>query len=101
MSSSDTSPTGKFYARADKHVNLANEHLQSGDRVGETCGSLVYAASRFNAWMIATSCGSSEELQAKKAKELEFFTEQYREMLEQNLDDYIAHFEGLMTPQNN
>lgn len=99
MSSAKNASVGKFYERADAHVDLANKHLQSGEQVGETCGSLVYGASRFNAWMIATSCSSAEELEAKKGESLEFFTEQYKEMLKEHLEEYIAHFDGLMTPQ--
>lgn len=93
------SSTERFFERADAHVKLANSHVASGDHVGETCGSFVHAAARFNAWMVATSCRSSEELQAQKEERLAFFTEQYKQMLEQNLNDYIAHFEGLRTPQ--
>lgn len=89
------SSTEEYFKRADAHVKLANSQIEAGGHPGEVCGAFVHAASRFNAWIVATSCTSSEELAAKRDEKLEFFADQYKQMMAQNLDDYIAHFEGL------
>ncbi len=57
---------------------------------------MMYATARFNAWL--TACGHSGEatLAAAKQETLDYFVAQYRLMLEENLDDYIANFASYM-----
>ncbi|MET0355992.1 MAG: DUF3144 domain-containing protein [Cellvibrio sp.] len=90
----------KFFARADAHIHLANEHLSDAAR-GKVSASFMYAASRFNAWVSAADLQSQEELQSKREEILDYFVGQYRAMLEENLDNYIEHFDTFMNTKVN
>jgi hypothetical protein len=89
----------QFYDRADAIIQLANSQL-SGAARGTVSASSLYAASRFNAWVSACGHASAKELAAAKAETLEYFTRQYRAMLEENLDDYIGNFARHMQRQD-
>lgn len=81
-----------FWARADAHINLANAQCDSIS-AGKVSASLLYAASRFNAFVVAAQLSSAEELRDRRQEALEYFTSEFRKMLEENLDDHIDHFE--------
>ncbi len=87
-----------FYNRADAVIHLANDQLSKISR-GKVSASCMYAVARFNAWVTACGHGSSEDMAAGKEETLEYFTKQYRAMLEENLDDYIDNFGKYMQPQ--
>ena len=80
-----------FYERADAVIQLANEQ-NSGVGSGNVSASLMYATARFNAWLSACGFNDAEEMQNARQETLEYFTRQYRAMLEENLDDYIRNF---------
>lgn len=85
-----------FYDRADAHIDLANQQIDSLQDLGKVSASMTFGASRFNAWMSARSFKSGAEMAAAREELLKYFSEQYRMMLEDNLDDHIAHFEQYM-----
>jgi Protein of unknown function (DUF3144) len=85
----------KFFERADAHIHLSNEQLEQISR-GKVSASMMYATARFNSWVSACGCKSSEEMQADRDETVEYFTVQFRKMLEENLDDYINNFESYM-----
>ena len=82
----------KFYDRADAHIQLANEQLADAP-VNRVSASLLFSAARFSAWMSASGFDSAANMQAEREAMLDFFTQQYRAMLEENIDNYIEHFE--------
>ncbi|MFT4514000.1 MAG: hypothetical protein ACI89X_003678 [Planctomycetota bacterium] len=84
-------PDSAFYDRADAHIHLANEH---GDDVGpgKASASFLFAASRYNAFAISSRSASGAEMQASRGETVGHFVDQYRRMLENNVDDYIADF---------
>lgn len=85
-----------FYDRADAHIELANQQIDQRQELGKVSASLTFAATRFNAWMSARSFKSAAEMTAAREELLKYFCEQYRMMLEDNLDDHIAHFDRYM-----
>ena len=89
----------KFYTRADAHIHLSNDQCREIGR-GKVSASMMYATARFNAWVSACGFNSARELTAAKSETVEYFVDQYRKMLEDNLDDYIEHFNKYMTPKN-
>lgn len=93
--STDTDDT--FYNRADAFIRLANDQLEQVSR-GQVSASCLYAASRFNAWVSACGFESSAEMLAAKDETMEYFVEQFRAMLQENLDDYIKDFDNYMRP---
>jgi hypothetical protein len=86
-----------FYDRADAHINLSNDQMETITR-GKVSASMLYGTSRFNAWITATGFGSGTDMAAKKQETMEYFVGEYTKMLEKNLDDYIANFEKYMKP---
>ena len=85
-----------FFQRADAHIHLANDQLQAVDSRGKVSASMLYAAARFNAWVSARGFGAGSEMAAAREQTLKYYCEQYRLMLEENLDDYIDNFEQYM-----
>jgi hypothetical protein len=89
-----------FYERADSFIRLANEHCTGIGR-GKVSASFMYGMSRFSAWVSATGFDSSEEMKASRQEAIDYFVDQYRAMLEENLDDYIDHFAKYMANTKN
>ena len=85
-----------FWSRADAYVNLANEHCNRA-AVGEVRASLLYAASRFNAFTVASQAPNAEALKAGTAHAIDFFTEEFRKMLEDNFRDQVQNFDAYFT----
>jgi len=86
----------KFYERADAHIALANGHINAQIHPGVASNSLMFAASRFNAWVAAAGFTNGEDMKKEKAEILEFFSTQYKLMLEENLDNYADNFDHYM-----
>ncbi|MBV4504196.1 DUF3144 domain-containing protein [Pseudomonas sp. BW13M1] len=82
-----------FYDRADAHIELANQQIEKLEDLGKVSASMTFAASRFNAWMTARSFKSAQEMAAAREELLKYFCEQYRMMLEDNLDEHIQQFD--------
>ncbi|GGY56988.1 DUF3144 domain-containing protein [Pseudoduganella albidiflava] len=97
---SDNGIDAAFWERADAIIHLANEQ---GTKVpnSNVSASLLYAAARFNAFIVATGATSAEAMEKDKEEAIRYFTDEYRKMLSQNLDDHIANFNTYMprTPQ--
>jgi hypothetical protein len=81
-----------FWDRADAYIHLANRQCDEAP-AAKVSASLLYAASRFNAFVAASSMASSAALEAGKAETLDYFTGEFRKMLEDNLDDHIKNFD--------
>jgi hypothetical protein len=84
-----------FFNRADAVIHLANAQTNEIAR-GKVSASLMYGAARFNAWVSACGFSSAEEMESAKQTTIEYFTKQYKAMLEENLNDYIKHFAKYM-----
>ena len=85
----------KFYERADAHIRLSNDQLKDIGR-GKVSASMMYATSRFNAWVTACGYDSSSDMAESKEETINYFVDQYRLMLEENIDDYIDNFAKYM-----
>lgn len=81
-----------FYERADAHIALANESINEKLHPGLVANSLMYSASRFNAWVTASGYQKADDLAKEKEEILDFFTKQYRAMLAENIDSYVENF---------
>jgi hypothetical protein len=89
-----------FFNRADAHIFLSNDQLDSMHKEG-VAASMLYASARFTAWLMAGSFANGDLMKESKAGALDFFTERFRDMLNQNIDDYIANFDQyIKTPQH-
>ncbi|QXI25999.1 DUF3144 domain-containing protein [Pseudomonas vanderleydeniana] len=85
-----------FYDRADEHINLSNEQLKQVENFGKVNASMMFGTTRFNAWVSARGFKSGEEMAQAREAMLKYFCDQYRLMLEDNLDDHIKNFDLYM-----
>jgi hypothetical protein len=85
----------KFYERADAHINLSNDQLKETGLI-KVNDSMMYALVRFNAWVSANGFDSAQEMTNARDEIIEYFVIQYRSMLEENVDNYIANFDQFM-----
>lgn len=88
-----------FYDRADAHIHLSNSQRDDVSS-GKVSASMMYATTRFNAWVSACGPESGDELEKQKNEVVDYFVKQYRSMLEENLDDYIRNFDKYMRPNS-
>ena len=94
---SDNNPDKAFWTRVDAIINLANDQCDPTDP--EAVGaSTMFASARFNAFIVARTTGSAENMALEKARAMEYFTEQFRKMMEDNLDDFARNFDNYMAP---
>lgn len=91
MAESTDDADDTFYDRADAHIDLSNEQLEDAGP-GKVSASMMYATARFNAWITAHGHESAEDLAAARQETVDYFVDQYRQMLEEHLDDYQANY---------
>jgi len=89
----------EFYKIADAHIHLANSQVTKDIIHGKVSASFLFGAARFNAYISATGCKSKEEMSSNKDEAIKYFVNEYRKMIEENYDDYIANYEKYMGSQ--
>lgn len=89
---SNNTPGPEFWSRVNALINLSNDQCDTTDP-SEVAASTMYASARFNAFIVARATGSTENMKAEKERALEYFTEQFRMMMADNLDDFAANIE--------
>ncbi len=97
---SDDKPDKEFWDRADEIIDLANRQCESASN-GKVSTSLLYAAARFNAFIVASSAKDPEELKNDKERAVKYFAEQYKKMLVENIDEHIKNYETNIEEQRN
>jgi len=89
---SDGQRDKQFWELADSFIQLANTHLNEV-KPSKVSASALFAASRFNAFVITASAASKEQLIAEKEAAIAYFLEQYETMLRENLDEHLARYD--------
>lgn len=88
----DEATEREFRRVADAFIDLANEQIESAPK--ENVGmALLFAASRFNAFVVASHCKTLDRYESDRQKAIEFFSKEYLRMLDENLEDYRRAFE--------
>ena len=95
---SNNTPDPAFWQRVDAIVNVANNQINPA-HPNDVGASAMYAVARFNAFILAKTTGSPENMKTEKERALDYFTGQFRLMLDANLDDFTVNFEKYMQPQ--
>ncbi|PHS31371.1 MAG: hypothetical protein COA95_06110 [Methylophaga sp.] len=90
--SENSSTTKTFQQRVDEFIAVANQQAADSS-VDDVNTSIIFSAARFNAFSVARSVDSAEKLQAEKQGAIEYFTQRFAEMLEQNIDEHISRFD--------
>lgn len=91
-----TDTNEQFFGRADEHILLSNKQLETGADSQVVNASFMYSVTRFNAWLSASGFAGSDDMKSKRDESIDFFVEQYRKMLVENIDDYIANYDKYM-----
>ena len=80
-----------FYKMADSFIDVANDHCDAKDNsfVGS---ALLFATARFSSFVVASQASDQESYEAEMDKALEFFSDEFKRMLSQNLEDYKTAF---------
>ena len=84
-----------FFKRADAHIDLSNNQIEDVAR-DKVSASMMYGLARFNAWISACEFESGWQLAAARDQKIDFFMTQFRQMLEENFDDYADNFDRYM-----
>ena len=77
----------RFREIVDAFIDQANE-LSEHNSIENVGMALLYATARFNAFVVSEHADSEQAYLADMPKAREFFQNQYREALEENLVDY-------------
>lgn len=83
-----------FYKRADEHIRLSNEQVTEEIEAGKVSASFMYSLARFNAWISARGFENASDMENAKEEIMEYFTKEYTNVLEENLNDYIKNFDS-------
>ena len=71
----------------DLFIDRANEFAETNSQ--ENVGlALLYAAARFNAHVVSQHANTLEDYEKDVPRAREFFRGQYKQMLDENLEDY-------------
>lgn len=88
----DEATEREFRRVADAFIDLANQHMTEVQK--ENVGmALLFAAARFNAFVVASHSATLDKYESDRAKAIEFFSSNYLDMLKENLDDYRRAYE--------
>lgn len=77
-----------IFQLADQFIALANELSAKEQDVSKVGTAMRFAASRFNAFEASLK---SADLSAERDNAIEWFTNEYKEMLTDNLNDHIKN----------
>lgn len=92
---SDTHKDEEFINMADAFIALANQYGQSLDK-GKVSAAFLYAAARFNTFVVASSAPSAEELESYQEKAMRYFKDEYHKMLVEHFADYRQNFDAYL-----
>ena len=81
----------EFWDMTDEFINLANAQCDKHNN-GKVSTSMLFSAARFNAFMFASKTKDVADLVKDKELALEYFTSQYKKVLEENLNDYEKNY---------
>lgn len=89
---SDVQRDKQFWELTDSFIQLANTHLNEV-KPSKVSASALFAASRFNAFVITASASSKEQVIAEKEAAIAYFLEQYKTMLRENIDEHLVRYD--------
>jgi len=89
---SDTDKDKEFYEMADAFIAIANGYTGKVEQ-GKASATFLYAAARFNTFLVASASGSANEFSSRKEDAIKYFMAEYQKMLEEHFADYTEHFD--------
>lgn len=92
---SKTHKDEQFLNMADAFIELANQLCNEADK-GKVSAAFLYAAARFNTFIVASSAVNSEALEEVQDRATDYFMDEYRKMLDEHMLDYKVNFEDFI-----
>jgi Protein of unknown function (DUF3144) len=89
---SNEQPDAQFWKLVDSFVKSANALSDTAPRP-KVSVALLYAASRFSAFVAADSAKSRSDLVSHHEEAVQYLTGQFANMVRENLSDYEANFD--------
>lgn len=83
----------EFYEMADAFIAVANKQSKNSNP-GKVSASFLYAAARFNTFIVAAGSDSANEFASKKDTSVDYFLTKYKNMLEEHFENYTENFEN-------
>lgn len=80
-----------FWDLTEQFIEQANAALDTAD-AGKVAAAMLYAATRFNAFVVALSSIDRKEYIADMDGTMEYLTKQFRQMLGDNLRDFRDNY---------
>jgi len=88
---SDEIEDKEFFDRADAIIALANSQCDDFP-IGKVSSSLLFAAARFNAFIVASSAKDLDQIKEEKEEAIKYFKQQYEKVFIENMDEYIKNY---------
>ena len=89
---SDVQRDKPFYDMADAYIALANTQLNEA-KPSRVSAAALFAASRFNAFVIAAAAENKAQLMVEKEAAIAYFMDQYEKMLRENIDEHMTRYD--------
>ncbi|MBW8371298.1 MAG: DUF3144 domain-containing protein [Thiobacillus sp.] len=89
---SDVQRDKLFYDMADAYIALANAQLNQA-KPSRVSAAALFAAARFNAFVIAAAAENKAQLIAEKEAAIAYFMDQYEKMLRENIDEHMTRYD--------
>lgn len=96
---SNTGKDKEFYEMADAFIAVANKQSKNTNP-GKVSAAFLYAAARFNTFLVASGADSVNEFASNKESSLDYFMDEYKKMLEEHFADYKEHFDKYLGNKN-
>lgn len=81
-----------FWNLVDHFIEQANEAVDQAGDPALVSAALLQACTRFNAFTVAAASLDRKEYTEEMPSALSFLSEQFREQLEADLEDYREHY---------
>ena len=88
---SDQSDETLFWEIMDQFIDSANQRAEAVD-LGIVNAAMLNAAARFNAYFVAISSESKDDLKQDKDESVHKFGGEFKRRMAENLDDYIDNY---------
>lgn len=88
-----------LWALVDHFIEQANEAVGEAQDPALVSAALLQASARFNAFVVAASSIDRKEYTEEMAPALDFLSNQFREQLASDLEDYREHYKVYITKE--
>ena len=83
----------EFYAMADTFIDVANGHCDKKE-TNHVGSAMLFATARFSSFVVASQSPDKDAYEAEIENDTEFFSNEFKRMLTQNLEDYKTAFKA-------